>query len=95
MRLVLVTAIVIVPFTNNNDLLNAYKLLIPFLFFYWSKSDTACVKDYLERRIMGHDIEKTRFAEIVKPYYNNLDIIHVGTLVLYIFVLFETKAVRT
>lgn len=95
MRLSLLIILVAVPFLNNKAVLNAYKMAVPLLFFYWSASDQTCAESIVQNRLMGNDADKSKLAEIINPYVNmdNREqalIVHAGVLVLYGIALFKT-----
>jgi len=59
----------IIPFINNNELLELYSLIIPFLFFHWATNDDTCVLTQLEMYSTGKEKEQTFFGRLLKPIY--------------------------
>lgn len=99
LHIVFTLSILIVPFTNNDYLLNLYKLFVPFLFFQWSMTNSKCFLSTIEARLRGTKEDETFIARLIHPVYNINNekmkaLIHMFTLFLYLLVLYRTKCVK-
>jgi len=61
--------LIIIPFMNNERLLNTYSLLIPFIFYHWSVNDDTCAMTQLETYVTGKNKDETFFHRLVSPVY--------------------------
>lgn len=99
LHMTFVAAMIVVPFTKNQELLNAYKLLVPFLFFQWSMRNSKCFMSVVEARLRGKEPNETFIGKLIHPVYDLSDkgrdvIIRMTTLFLYLYVLFKTGCVK-
>jgi hypothetical protein len=70
---ILFIAAVVIPFTNNKDLLGLYSLTIPFLMFHWVMNDDTCALTQIEMYVTGNDKEGTFFGRLISPVYSLSD----------------------
>ena len=61
--------LVIIPFVNNERLLQMYSILIPFIFYHWSVNDDTCAMTQLETYVTGKNKDETFFHRLVSPVY--------------------------
>ena len=66
-----ITAVLVVPFTNNIDYLQFYTVFIPFLFLHWALNDDTCALTVIEKVVTGKTENKETFVgRIIDPIYN-------------------------
>lgn len=73
LHVVLFVSAVLVPFTNAEDLLELYSLVVPFLFFHWATNDDTCALTQLEMYATGKEKSQTFFGRLVGPVYSMSD----------------------
>lgn len=70
---ILFLASVIIPFTNNKDVLEFYSLVIPFIMFHWVMNDDTCALTQMEMYVTGNEKEGTFFGRLIGPVYTLSD----------------------
>jgi len=61
--------LIIIPFVNDERLLQMYSILIPFIFYHWSVNDDTCAMTQLETYMTGKNKNDTFFHRLVSPVY--------------------------
>jgi hypothetical protein len=61
--------LIIIPFVNDERLLQMYSILIPFIFYHWSVNDDTCAMTQLETYMTGKNKDDTFFHRLVSPVY--------------------------
>ena len=61
--------LIIIPFVNDERLLQMYSILIPFIFYHWSVNDDTCAMTQLETYVTGKNKNDTFFHRLVSPVY--------------------------
>lgn len=61
--------LIVIPFVNNERLLQMYSILIPFIFYHWSVNDDTCAMTQLETYVTGKNKDETFFHRLVSPVY--------------------------
>ena len=61
--------LIIIPFVNDERLLQMYSILIPFIFYHWSVNDATCAMTQLETYVTGKNKNDTFFHRLVSPVY--------------------------
>ena len=64
---------VVLPFVANRQLLIAYTILVPFLFFHWAVNDDTCALTQLEMAFTDTPKEQTFMGRLVGPIYKMPD----------------------
>lgn len=60
----------LIPFFNEEKLLIAYSVVIPFLFFHWSTNNDTCAITLLEQAVRGEsDKSKTFVGQLMNGVY--------------------------
>lgn len=72
-HVLLFTTAILLPFTNNEEFLELYSLVIPFLFLHWAMNDDTCALTQLEMYATGKEKTQTFFGRLVGPVYNMSD----------------------
>lgn len=70
---VLFISAILVPFTNHEDLLGLYSLVVPLLFFHWAMNDDTCALTQMEMYATGKEKTQTFFGRLVGPVYTMSD----------------------
>ena len=68
-HLLLFITMLVLPFVGNEQWLEFYSLLVPFIFYHWSVNDDTCALTNLEMFITGNKKEETFFGRIMGPIY--------------------------
>ena len=63
----------VVPFMKNQQNLEFYSLLVPFIFFHWSVNDDTCALTQAEMYVTGQQKEETFMHRVVSPIYKMED----------------------
>jgi hypothetical protein len=61
--------LIIIPFVNDDKLLQMYSILIPFIFYHWSVNDDTCAMTQFETYVTGKNKDETFFHRLVSPVY--------------------------
>lgn len=61
--------LIIIPFINDERMLQMYSILIPFIFYHWSVNDDTCAMTQLETYMTGKNKDETFFHRLVSPVY--------------------------
>ena len=61
---------IIVPFTNRQDWLSMYSILIPFLLLHWALNDDTCALTQIEAFFTDKPKERTFIGRFIGPIYN-------------------------
>jgi hypothetical protein len=61
---------ILIPFFGNQNLLEMYSLLIPFLFYHWAVNNDTCALTILEQYFTETPKEKTFMQRLIGPVYN-------------------------
>jgi hypothetical protein len=61
--------LIVIPFVNDERLLQMYSILIPFIFYHWSVNDDTCAMTQLETYMTGKNKDETFFHRLVSPVY--------------------------
>ena len=64
---------IIIPFIGNNQILELYSLLIPFVMFHWVMNDDTCCLTHMEHKFTNTPIDQTFSGRIIGPIYNLSD----------------------
>lgn len=68
-HVVLFIVALLIPFSNNEKLLEIYSLVIPLLFFHWGVNDDTCALTQLEMYTTGKEKTQTFFGRLMGPIY--------------------------
>ena len=63
----------VIPFTNDKEILEFYSLVVPFLFFHWATNDDTCILTQIEMNLTGNVKDQTFFGRLMKPIYTMED----------------------
>lgn len=97
LHILFILFMLVIPFTNNNFLLNLYIIIVPFLFFHWATNDDTCFLTIVECNLRGVSKSNAFMQSLISPIYkvpNDLMglITKMVTLFLFYFVLYKRKA---
>ena len=73
LHVILFVMAVVIPFTNNTDVLEFYSLVIPFIMFHWVMNDDTCALTQMEMYVTGKEKEGTFFGRLISPVYSLSD----------------------
>ena len=99
LHVLFILSMIIIPFTNNEFLLNMYILIIPFLFFHWATNDDNCCLTVMECKLRGIPKSNTFMNNLISPIYtlpNHITgvLTKMITLLLFYYVLYKRKAIK-
>ena len=96
-HVLLFVSMMIIPFTNNTRNLEAYSIIVPFIFFHWSINDDTCVLTQIEMYVTKNDKHESFFGRLMGPIYkmdntqtNNL----IKTLMFFLWLLVQYRLKR-
>ncbi len=83
-------AVVLTPFSNNELLLNAYLVFIPFLVLHWILNNDTCALTELEAYLSGKPVCQTFMDKLVGSVYRiNNRLVYCVVGVLYGIVVYK------
>ena len=92
-------AIIYIPFTKDEYLLNLYIIIIPFILYHWATNDDTCILTILEQKLRKTTKKETFFQRLLDPIYNvPNDVIGILSktylLLMFYYVMIKTKRIK-
>lgn len=104
-HIIVVSFIIITPFSNSNYFLLFHVIIVPFIVFHWVVNNNTCAltlaEQYIRKRIYGSicNTSETFIGKIIEPIYDFKsncsdlsDIIYIGTFLLWAISLMKLVA---
>lgn len=89
---ILITYIIVTPFTNSEWLLTLHAIMMPGLMVHWITNNNMCSLTLLESQLTGQNMDNTFIGKIANPFFEvNDNLIYCAVFGLWLLSLYKLQ----